>query len=59
VAEVKLIYNGTELAAAILDDPSEINAVVMALADFLPRSGGDLQSTAGKLLGELTAPAPT
>jgi hypothetical protein len=42
----------------VLDTEDEINTVIMALADFLPRSGGGLHSTGAKLLGELTTPAP-
>jgi hypothetical protein len=55
---MKKIYAGTKLAAVILDTEEEIETVVMALADFLPRSGGGLRSTGAELLGELTAPAP-
>lgn len=55
---MKKIYAGTTLAAAILDTEEEINTVIMALADFIPRSGDGMKSTSVKLLGELTAPAP-
>lgn len=55
---MKKIYSGDKLAVVVLDTEEEITTVILALADFIPRSGGGLESTGAKLLGEMTAPAP-
>lgn len=55
---MKKIYNGGQIAAVVLDDELEIEIVTLALADFIPRTGGRVGPKATELLRELTAPAP-
>lgn len=55
---MKKIYSGSELAVVVLDSAEEIEVVTLALADFIPRSGGTVRPAATTLLREMTAEAP-